>query len=467
MDSTQLKVLVVGEGSDMFRIISEALSSEPVQLFLARDANSAIEQFEVLHPRIVLADFVLTGTDGLQLMDRLLAADPGTDFVLMADRNLDETALDAIRHGASECLFKPLEAAKVLFCVHVLVERAMERARVQQLEQQSVQAFQFQGMIGRGPLMIEVFHKIRRIAPHFRTVLVTGATGTGKELVARALHKFSPVSSAPLVVCNCSAPVETLLESELFGYVKGAFTGANRDKQGVFEHANGGTVFLDEIGELPLAAQAKLLRVLQNQEVQRAGSPVTQRVNVRIIAATRRNLRQMVTHGRFREDLFYRLSGVEIPLPRLADRKEDLPQLLRHFLQVYAALFKKEIVGMTRRAQLRLFAHTWPGNVRELENVISSSCIMAVGKVIDLADLPESFRSPEPRLEPEEEEELLTLEEIQLRHLARVLKRVRGNKARAAEILGVGRNTVYHMLSRRRMGVAPETQSPRLKEPLH
>jgi DNA-binding NtrC family response regulator len=464
VDSTWLKVLVVDEAPDTFRIVSEALPSEPVQLFVASDLNSAIEQFERLRPRIVLADFALHGMDGLQLMDRFLAADPGTDFVLMADHNLDETALDAIGRGASECLYKPLETDKLRLCIHTLVEQAVERARAQQLEQQSLQAFQFQGMIGRGPLMLEVFGKIRRIAPHFRTVSVTGATGTGKELVARALHNLSPARSAPFAVCNCSALVETLLESELFGYVKGAFTGANRDKQGIFEYANGGTVFLDEVGELPLPAQAKLLRVLQNHEVQRVGSPVPQRVDVRIIAATHRNLRKMVADGRFREDLFYRLSVVEISLPRLADRKEDLPLLLRHFLQIYAALFKKEVVGMTRRAQLRLFAHNWPGNVRELENAISSSCIMAVGKVIDLADLPESFRTPEPKFEPDEEE-LLTLEELQLRHLVRVLDRVQGNKARAAEILGVGRNTIYHMLSRRRTGA--DSQSHGDKEPLN
>ncbi len=462
MDSTRLKVLVVDETPETFQIISEALSHESVQLFVVPNVNAALEHFERIHPRIVIADFALQGMDGLQFMDRVLAADPGTDFVLMADSNLDETALDAIRRGASECLSKPLDPLKLRTCIHALVEQALERERSQQLEQQSLKAFQFQGMIGRGPLMLDVFHKIRRIAPHFRTVLVTGATGTGKELVAHALHNLSPAKSAPFAVCNCSALMESLLESELFGYVKGAFTGANRDKQGVFEYANGGTVFLDEIGELPLAAQAKLLRVLQNQEVQRVGSPVSHKVDVRIIAATHRNLRKMVSEGKFREDLFYRLSVVEIPLPRLADRKEDLPLLLRHFLQIYAALFRKEVVGVTRRAQLRLFTHSWPGNVRELENVISSSCIMAVGKVIDLADLPESFRALEPRFDSEEEE-LLTLEEMQLRHLTRVLDRVQGNKARAAEILGVGRNTIYHMLSRRRAGL--ESQSSESKEP--
>jgi transcriptional regulator with PAS, ATPase and Fis domain len=308
-----------------------------------------------------------------------------------------------------------------------------------------------------------VFAKIRRIAPHFRTVLVKGATGTGKELVAHALHRLGPASSAPFAVCNCAALVETLLESELFGYVRGAFTGAAHDKQGIFEYANGGTVFLDEIGEMPLAAQAKLLRVLQNQEVQRVGSPVPRRVNVHVVAATHRDLRKMVDQGQFREDLFYRLSVVEIGIPRLNQRKEDLPLLQRHFLEKYSSLYKKEIIGITRRAQARLASHTWPGNVRELENVISGSCIMATTNVIDIQDLPEL--RPSIQEATLEENELLSLEEVQRRYLLHVLNHVGGNKAKAAEILGVGRNTIYQMLNRGR--ASSEMMDPPKKDLLN
>ena len=449
-ESIRPSTLVVDEAPESLQFISDALASECVQLFLASSAEEALRQFERVKPRIVLADFATHGMNGLELMERVLASDPGTEFVLMAGAEHSETALDAIRHGASNCLYKPLDAAKLRLCVRALVEQAMERAKSFRVEQELLRTFQFEGMIGRSPLMLEVFSRIRRIAPHFRTVLVTGATGTGKELVARSLHDLSPVKSAPFAVCNCSALVETLLESELFGHVKGAFTGAARDKQGIFEYANGGVVFLDEVGELPLSAQAKLLRVLQNQEVQRVGSPVLHQVDVRMIAATHRDLRKMITEGQFREDLFYRLSVVEVAVPPLAQRKEDLPLLLRHFIEIYSKLFKKEVTGMTRRAQLRLLAHSWPGNVRELENVISSSCIMAAGTVIDLPDLPETLRTVPPSPEPESEE-LLTLEELQHRHLVRVLNRVRGNKAQAAEILGVGRNTIYQMLSRWRI----------------
>jgi transcriptional regulator with PAS, ATPase and Fis domain len=294
--------------------------------------------------------------------------------------------------------------------------------------------------------MLDTFAKIRRIAPHFQTVLITGATGTGKELVARALHRLSPHASGQFAVCNCSALVETLLESELFGYVRGAFTGADRDKMGLFEYANGGTVFLDEIGDLPLPAQVKLLRVLQEKQVQRVGSPVVRQVDVRVIGATHRALRQMVAGGQFREDLYYRLSMVEIPLPRLADRKEDLPLLQKHFVEKFAAQYHKPVRGITRRAQSRIASYSWPGNVRELENVIGNAAMMAVGTTIDLNDLPESLRSFSPSAGPEDD--LITLEELQRRHLLRVLEHVGGNKARAAEILGISRATVYDMLAK-------------------
>lgn len=461
-DRQQLHMLVVDDSPESLQLVCEALAVEDVHLNLASSAESALEMLQELRPRIVLSDMVLPGISGLDLLDRVLAKDPATDFVLMTAYHSPESAVDAIRRGACDYLPKPLNVGRLRSCVRGLVAEAKVREKARQLDHELVDAYQFEGMIGRSPLMLEVFAKIRRIAPHFRTVLITGATGTGKELVATALHRLSMASAAPFAVCNCSALVENLLESELFGYVKGAFTGANQDKQGIFEYANGGTVFLDEVGELPLAAQAKILRVLQNHEVQRVGSPLRRQVDVRVVAATHRDLRKMVSQGQFREDLFYRLSVVEISVPRLAQRKEDLPLLQRHFLEMYSALFKKGITGITRRAQLRLATHSWPGNVRELENVISSSCIMALGKVIDLLDLPEIFRTPVPT-DDVEEEEMVSLEEVQRRHLLRVLNHVQGNKAKAAEILGVGRNTLYQMLSRIRtpadFSASPEGKS--------
>lgn len=442
-----LRMLVVDDDSDMLELMRDALAHESVQLFTTPSAESALEQLSQIRPRIVLSDLMLPGMSGLELLDRVIANDPGTDFILITGHYSPESAVEAIRRGACDYLPKPLSLARLQTCIRNLVQDSLTRRKTFLLDQDLIDTFQFQGMIGRSPLMLEVFAKIRRIAPHFQSVLITGETGTGKELVAQALHNLSPVASSPFAVCNCSALVETLLESELFGYVRGAFTGADKTKEGIFEYANGGTVFLDEIGELPLSAQAKLLRVLQNQQVQRVGSPVPLQVDVRVIAATNRDLRKMVARGHFREDLFYRLSAVEVSVPSLAQRKEDLPLLQRHFVEKYAARYKKEITGITRRAQSRLAAHAWPGNIRELENVISGSCIMAVGNVIDLADLPETFRAAAPATDAVGGE-LVTLETMQQRYLLKVLDFVDGNKAKAAEILGVGRNTIYQMLSR-------------------
>ena len=450
-NDTGLKMLVVDNSPADVESVRAALASEKVQIFAESSAESALERLPQLRPRIILSGMRLSGMNGLEFLERVLAQDPGIDFVLLTSHYSTESAVDAIRKGATDYLPKPIEGERLRRCVGNLLEQAEIRRKTFRLDQDLAGVYQFEGMIGRSPLMLEVFAKIRRIAPHFRSVLVTGETGTGKEHVAQTLHKLSPVAAAPFVVCNCSALVETLLESQLFGYVRGAFTGATQDKPGIFEYADGGTVFLDEVGELPPSAQAKLLRVLQNHEVQRVGSPTPLRVNVRVIAATHRDLRKMVAQGQFREDLFYRLSVVEIAVPRLAHRKEDLPLLQRHFLEKYSSLYGKQISGITRRAQSCLASHSWPGNIRELENVISSSCIMSVGTVIDLPDLPEVLRSPTPAIE-RDDEELVSMETIQQRHLLRVLNHVEGNKARAAEILGVGRNTIYQILNRIRAG---------------
>jgi transcriptional regulator with PAS, ATPase and Fis domain len=249
------------------------------------------------------------------------------------------------------------------------------------------------------------------------------------------------------VICNCSALVENLVESELFGYVRGAFTGATQDKAGLFEHADGGTIFLDEIGELSLPAQAKLLRVLHNRQVQRVGSPIARSVDVRVVAATHRNLKAMVRDGQFREDLYYRLAMVDIMVPTLGNRREDLPLLQRYFIEKFSADYGKPIAGLTRRAQTRMASYPWPGNIRELENVIGNACMMVEGTLIDIDDLPESLRGP-VHDDVSTDETFLTLDELQNRHILRVLQAVGGSKPRAAEILGIGRATIYQILSR-------------------
>jgi DNA-binding NtrC family response regulator len=312
-------------------------------------------------------------------------------------------------------------------------------------------------MVGRGPAMQEVFGLIRRLAPHVRTALITGETGTGKELVARALHKIGPRSAKRFTTVNCSAVVETLFESELFGHVRGAFTGATDHKAGLFETADGGTLFLDEVGELPLSVQAKLLRVLEESEVQRVGSLEPRKIDVRLIAATNRDLRTEVAAGRFRNDLYYRLNIVEIKLPTLRDRREDIPYLTAAFVRSFSQRFGKPLVGLTPGAERMLAAATWDGNIRQLRNVIERSCILAEGDFVGESDLAGSMH--EQRFAPAApvssamasasvSDNPAPLAEVEREHIVRTLQQVRGNKAVAARLLGVSRRAFYRQLER-------------------
>lgn len=444
------KLLAIDHDPRTLELIKETLCDSGLEILTA---NKVAEGFEIVtrtHPRIVLLDLKMPDRDGQEILASILSLDPATEVILMTTDYSAEAAVEAIQKGACDYLSKPLDSEKLRRRISQLLAEAEERRRTYHLDHELLNACQFEGIVGRSPLMLDVFAKIRRVAPHFGTVLVSGATGTGKELVARALHHLSPASSNPFVVCNCSAIVESLLESELFGYVKGAFTGAVQDKTGVFEYANHGSVFLDEIGELPMTAQGKLLRVLQNHEIQRVGSPVPRSVDVRVIAATNRNLRSMVNDGTFRADLYYRLAMVEIKLPGLAERREDLPLLERYFLDKFATAYKKPLSGMTRRAQSRMANYSWPGNIRELENVIGNACMMVDGPVIDVGDLPEPLRGQSREL-PVQDDVLISLDELQRRHTMRVLERVGGNKSHAAEILGISRATIYQLLGQTRV----------------
>jgi DNA-binding NtrC family response regulator len=443
----RMKLLAIDDNPENLEMIVSLLEREDLEILTSQDPEEGFEIFLRERPRIVLVDLVMPKISGMELLERIVSIDPGVDVILITAHYSTESAVEAIQKGASDYLTKPLDVERLRARIGSLLTDAENRQKTLRLDQELIDAYQFEGMVGRSPLMLEVYARIRRIAPHFRTVLVTGATGTGKELVARALHRLSPASRGPFVVCNCSALVENLVESELFGYVRGAFTGANQDKVGLFEHADGGTIFLDEIGELAPAAQAKLLRVLQNRQVQRVGSLTPRNIDVRVIAATHRNLRNMVPDNLFREDLYYRLAVVEISLPTLANRREDLPLLERYFIEKFSMEYKKRIAGLVRRAQTRLATYPWPGNVRELENVIGNACMMTDGNLIDIADLPERFRGPLNE-GVTMSDDFLSLEEMQRRHIMRVLEGVGGNKARAAEVLGIGRATIYQLLSR-------------------
>ncbi|MBZ5636658.1 MAG: sigma-54 dependent transcriptional regulator [Acidobacteriia bacterium] len=448
-----VSLLIIDDNPGSLELLSSALAQPGLEILTASDPEDGLDIACSRHPQIVLTDLVMPHLSGLDVLERIMEIDSATDVVLMTAHYSSESAVEAIKKGASDYLNKPVSVAALRERIGKLVEDARKRQHTLNLQDKLRTSSEFEGIVGHSPLMWEMFSRIRRVAPHYRAVLITGGTGTGKDLAARALHQLSPVSSGRYVVLNCSAVVETLFESELFGHVKGSFTGATHDKAGLFEHAHGGTLFLDEIGDMPLATQAKLLRVLQNQEVQRVGALNTRKVDVRVIAATNHDLQALIAQKRFREDLYYRLSMVEIQVPRLAERKEDLPLLQRHFVVRFAAQYGKEIRGLTYRTQIRLSQHSWPGNVRELENVIGHAAMMSVGDMIDVQDLPAYLHAEagaehaEPIAAPlapsvgslEEQERLL---------LKRAIEAAGGNQSKAARILRIGRDALRYKLKK-------------------
>jgi DNA-binding NtrC family response regulator len=436
-------ILAILDDAESLETIQAALTPHGVHLLSTADPDAGWDLLHRSHPDIILIDAGLT--HGMKLLDRILDSDPGLQVLLLTDTYSADAAVEGIRQGACDCISKPLSAAAIWQRISDLLSEAHLRRETLDLDDKLLESYRFHGMAGRSPQMLEIFARIRRVAPHYRIALVSGATGTGKELVAQALHSLSPVSQRRFVVCNCSAIVETLFESELFGHVKGAFTGATQDRVGLFEYAQGGTVFLDEISDMPLATQSKLLRIVQNQELQRVGSSEVRKVDVHIIAATNREMSSLIAEKLFRQDLYYRLSMVELKLPRLADRKEDLPFLERHFVGKFAHSYHKRVAGISRRAQVLLSRHGWPGNVRELENVLGHACMMAESEFIDLRDLPEYLRDGVRGISASDPE-LVPLAELERRYTQHVLERLGGNKLQAAQVLGISRATLYRIL---------------------
>jgi len=443
-----VSLLVIDDNPGSVELLSTALAQPGLEILTASNPEEGLNLFRNRRPQVVLTDLAMPKMSGMEVLERIVEIDPATDVILMSAHYSTESAVEAVKKGASDFLNKPVSIDPLRERIARLVEEVRKRQRALQLEDELRTTSEFEGIVGRSPLMWEMFWRTRRVAPHFRAVLITGETGTGKDLIARALHRLSPVASGRYVVLNCSAVVETLFESELFGHVKGSFTGATDDKAGLFEHAHGGTLFLDEIGDMPLATQAKLLRVLQNQEVQRVGALNARKVDVRVIAATNHDLRAAVAEKRFREDLYYRLSMVEIQAPKLADRKEDLPLLQLHFVARFAAQYGKQVRGLTHRAQIRLSRHSWPGNVRELENVIGHAVMMTTGDMVDAQDLPPYLHASSEPVEPKVASMPAggTLAEMEREYILHVLRETGGVIKAAASRLGVPRTTLNAMM---------------------
>ena len=449
------KLLVVDDEPDLLPLVRRLAAHVGFDVFEFRDGKEALAQLQAIRPDAALVDKNMPGQGGLDVLRSILDIQPDCHVILMTGDPDVETAIRSLKLGARDYLTKPfgIEALREAF---ETIRRSRERRETLQRAASGIASqFAFHGMVGNSPAMQDLFDSIRRFAPHMRTALVIGETGTGKELVAQALHKLSRKRNGPFLTLNCSAVVETLFESELFGHVRGAFTGATEAKVGRFATAHGGTLFLDEVGELLLPLQAKLLRAVELGEVQRVGALDTTTVDVQVVAATNRNLLDNSLAGKFRSDLYYRLSIVEIHLPPLRERRADIPYLTAVFIKAAAARLNKPVVGLTIEAERVLMDADWPGNVRELQHVIERACILSDGQVLSQRELlvamqrgPVATKPVEPATARALEDPghlLLTAERDQI---LRTLRDAGGNKAKAARELGISRRALYRWLER-------------------
>jgi DNA-binding NtrC family response regulator len=441
-------LLVVDDEPAIQMLLQAFADKEGFDVVAAGDGSQTLECLRPGLADVAIVDLRMPQVDGLEVLAAIRATDPGCQVILMTGDPSVETAVQAVKAGALDYLSKPFDSARLRALLAGVREELDRRQAVLASETALARRLEFCGMIARSAMMQELFGTIRRVAAHARTVLVSGETGSGKELVAAALHRLGPRAAHPPIAVNCSAIVEPLFESEVFGHVRGAFTGAATDKPGLFEAAHGGTLLLDEVGELALSMQAKLLRTLETGEVLRVGGTRAAGVDVRVIAMTNRTLADEVTAGRFRSDLFYRLDVMHLIVPPLRERMEDVPYLTAAFVQEFAARFGKDIRGLTPAAEQALSSSTWPGNVRELRNTIERACLVADGAQLTDRDVRAvSAREDGPTNG--------TLAALERDRIAQVLDECAGNKAQAARRLGLDRRSLYRRLERYGLEATP------------
>ncbi|MDP3213779.1 MAG: sigma-54 dependent transcriptional regulator [Deltaproteobacteria bacterium] len=441
------RLFVVDDDEDLAAFLHELLAAAGHQVTTFLDATSAMAAVEERAPDLVITDMNMAGMDGFELIERVRAFDPRVSVIAITAFGSIETAVRALKLGAYDFVTKPFEPQTLRVAVDRALEATALRSEVKRLRGELGGPFHVGGLVGRSTALAEISDLVKRVADSGATVLVTGPSGSGKELVARALHAESKRAAGPFVPINCAAIPDTLLESELFGVRKGAFTDARVDRPGLFREAQGGTIFLDEIGDLPLALQAKLLRVIQEREVRPLGSTKAEPIDARVVAATHRDLRVAVREGRFREDLFYRLAVIEVGVPALRDRPEDVVPLAEHFLKRVAARSGSAVKGFSGAALRKMEAYHWPGNVRELENAVERAVAMAREQWIAPEDLPASLQHPAPvDILAAAAEREMTLDELTMAYVHRVLERTGNNKKRTARLLGVDRRTIQRWL---------------------
>ncbi len=448
---TQTNLLIISDDFSLYETIKRASVTGDFNLFFSQtnDDYLAIARGNAI--RVALVDSGDSIADALVALKKLKKFDALID-VLIGGEPLDRDAiLDVIHAGATDFIPRPYRNDILQEILRKISVKRELRRETFQLERKLERKYAFQGLASRNPYMLEIFGLIENIAKYFTSVLITGDTGTGKEVVARAIHGLSPYRAKPLVICDCASIPESLFESELFGYKKGAFTGADKDKRGLFEEADGGIIFLDEIAEIPVAVQAKLLRVLESHQFRPLGANESTQVEVRVIAATNRNLPERVRSGAFREDLFHRLNKVVIELPPLRERLEDILLLVRHFLQGSNKKFSKDLKGVSREVQKLFLKYGWPGNIRELENVLESAAMLCKKDFIELANLPKYLRDfipPQGAMAFVGREHLSSLDDLEKDYITYLLKVTKRNLRQTAKILGISRTTLYNKLAR-------------------
>jgi DNA-binding NtrC family response regulator len=439
-------ILVVEDDPRVGESIRSLLKKKGHDILLAKNGKEALHLFRQEMVDLVITDLVMPKMDGIELLEAVKGLRQETEVIVISAQATIEKAVHAMKLGAFDFIEKPINPR----VISLVVERALEkqtlvlqnRALLSKLEDK----FHFKNIIGRSDRMVKIFELIRQIAPYDSSVLIVGESGTGKELIANAIHYNSPRVAMPFVKVSCASLSEGIIESELFGHEKGAFTGAIASRKGRFEMAHHGTLFLDEVEDIPLSTQIKLLRVLQEGEFERVGGNETLRVNIRIIAAGNRDLQEAVRSGSFREDLYYRLNVVNIKLPPLRERREDIPFLVNFFIEKFGERYRMNVKGISQRAMKLLVDHPWSGNVRELENTIESLLVINSPEVIDIQHLPQEMR------EGKEKQDVIPirigtpLEEVEREMLIRTLKATKGNKRRAAELLGINVRTIHRKM---------------------
>ncbi len=439
------RVLVVDDEPLQVELVAGFLRRHGYEVLEASDGRAALDRFRAEPVDVILADQKMPGLSGLDLLRAARQVNPEVAVIVMTAYGTIEQAVQAIKAGATDYLTKPLNLDELLHRIGQALDRRRLLRENRELREALGERHRVEGIVGESGRMQEVLSLVRRVAPSDATVLIRGESGTGKELIARAIHHASPRAAGPLVAVNCAALPESLLESELFGHEKGAFTGAQSARQGRFEAAHGGSLFLDEIGDLPLHLQVKLLRVLQERRVERVGSNRPIPVDVRLLAATHRDLEAMVREGRFRDDLYYRVNVVTITLPPLRERREDIPLLLERFLERFARANGKAIRGLTREAREALLRYDYPGNVRELENIVERAVVLTRDEVIGLADLPLGVKESE-KAGPEARTLPAAVEGLERQMIREALARAGGVQTRAAELLGISERVLRYKL---------------------